>query len=91
MRPSRFGAPPPALRRTGVHRDNLVLVPASLLPDKEHWQRIANELPTGDILIVLPRSEKQRRIVAAVATRLRERGKPVAVMDQELHQRVLRT
>lgn len=84
--PLRYAEPPRALRRRGVHLDNLVLVPASLLPYKAHWQRIANALPTGDMLLVVPRCDKQRRIVAAVARRLRERGRQVAVVDQELQQ-----
>jgi hypothetical protein len=31
-----------------------VLVPASLLPFKEEWQRIANALLEGDALLVVP-------------------------------------
>lgn len=89
MRPDRFTRAPGTLRRKGVHLDNLVLVPASLLPVKAYWQRIANALPPGDMLIVAPRWDKQRRVVASVARRLRERGKRVAVVDPKRHQRVL--
>ena len=85
MRPYRFTRAPRPLRSDGVTLDNMVLVPAALLPDKAQWQQLANALPRGDILIVLPRQAKQRRIVRCVADHLRERGKQVAVMDQELH------
>ncbi len=85
MRPYRFTRAPGTLRRKGVHLDNLVLVPASLLPVKAYWQRIANALPPGDMLLVVPRCDKQRRVVVAVARRLRERGTRVAMMDQEFH------
>ena len=85
MRPYRFTRAPRPLRRRGVHRDNLVLVPASLLPVKEDWQRIANGLPSGDMLLVVPRCDKPRRVVAAVARRLRKRGRRIAVVDQEFH------
>jgi hypothetical protein len=36
--------------------DTLVLVPASLLSFKAAWQQLANELPVGSTLIVLPSS-----------------------------------
>ena len=32
--------------------NNLFLLPASQLPFKEKWQRIANTLPAGDVLLV---------------------------------------
>jgi hypothetical protein len=50
--PRSFGAPPPALRK--AHLDNLAIVPASLLPGKAEWQALANALPAGSTLIVLP-------------------------------------
>jgi hypothetical protein len=45
-------------------------VPASLLPFKATWQRIADELPTGSILIILlapasPHREALERIKAS--------------------------
>ena len=39
-----FGKPPRALRRPGVHLDNLALVPASLLPFKTEWQTVEDWL-----------------------------------------------
>ena len=46
-------SPPPRTPKRATF-DNLVLLPASLLPFKVTWQRITNELPTGSILIILP-------------------------------------
>jgi hypothetical protein len=54
MRPYRLSRPPRSLRRPTVHLDNVAVVPASLLPFRAHWQNVANELPDGEILIVLP-------------------------------------
>jgi hypothetical protein len=50
--------PPAALKRAKF--DNLALVPASLLPFKATWQQMANELPIGSTLIVLPASTSPR-------------------------------
>ncbi len=41
-------------RRPGVTLDNIVVIPGTLLPSKARYQAIANTLPQGDILIVLP-------------------------------------
>ena len=50
--------PPRTLKRAKF--DNLALVPASLLPFKATWQRMANELPIGSTLIILPASTSPR-------------------------------
>jgi hypothetical protein len=42
------------LRRPQVKLDNLTLVPASLLPRKADYEAIANDLPRGEVLLVLP-------------------------------------
>ena len=55
----RFTAPSPALRRAKL--DNLALVPANLLPFKSEWQAIANGLPKGNILVVLPETNQPLR------------------------------
>ena len=83
MRPYRIRAAPCALRQKGVQLDNLTLVPASLLPFKDHWQHIANDLPDDSVLIVLPSHAKQRHVAHAAASRLRQKGKRVMVMNQE--------
>ena len=88
MSRNRFGRVPVALRRSGVHLDNIALIPASQLPYKAHWQQLANDLPDGDILIVLPFTTKQQRIARFVAFQLTQRGKQVRVIDRELQQNV---
>ena len=50
--------PPRSLQRAKF--DNLALVPASLLPFKATWQQLANELPAGSTLIILPTSTSPR-------------------------------
>jgi hypothetical protein len=58
-------------------------MPASLLPFKAHWQRVANDLRRVDILIVLPDRAKQQHISRSVASLLRAKGKHVKVMGSE--------
>ena len=43
--------------RAGVRVENLALVPASLLPHKKTYQALANQLPPGAVLVVLPTEE----------------------------------
>jgi hypothetical protein len=65
--------------------DNVALVPASLLPRKGKYQRIANNLPTGSVLICQT-DKKQRiaRILARVATWLSENGRFVRMLPYSL-------
>lgn len=75
-RPSR------ALRRRRVRSDNLVVMPASLLPFKKEWQRIANSLPQGGTLLVVPDKEVPvRRSMRRVAAHLYARGRRVASIE----------
>jgi hypothetical protein len=41
--------------------DNLALVPASLLPHRTTYQRLANQLPAGAVLVVLPTEPSPER------------------------------
>ena len=67
----RLSHPPRALRQPGVKLDNIALVPASLLPQKAAYQALANRLPPGELLVVLPPQEtKQRQALKAVARAL---------------------
>jgi hypothetical protein len=64
---------PRALRKARL--DNVALVPALLLPRKGKYQRIANNLPKGGVLIC--QTDKKPRfcaILARVASFLRENG-----------------
>ncbi len=66
---------PRALRRSQVQLDNITLVPAHLLPRKAEYQAIANELPTGDILVVLPPPDsRERPTMERVAQLFRAKG-----------------
>jgi len=79
---SSFSRPPPALRKAKL--DNLVLVPASLLPFKAEYQRIANELPAGTTLIMLPEdNDPQRQRLEAVAATMKAKGQPVITMVRQ--------
>ncbi len=74
--------PPPALRRRDIRLDNLALVPASLLPFKAEWQAVANSLPQGDMLIILPSTEiPLRKILQRVASQLEADGQRVATVE----------
>ncbi len=75
MQRYRFIREPRALRTKKVKLDNVALVPASLLPFKDQWQSLANEMPDGSILVCVPLTEnKPRQPFLAVARTLREKG-----------------
>jgi hypothetical protein len=50
-----------ALRRPGGTVDNITLVPASLLPFKARYEKLARTLPAGTMLLVPPRRQPQQR------------------------------
>jgi hypothetical protein len=78
----RFRRPPAALNKARL--DNIALVPGNLLPFKKQWQQIANRLPSGSTLIILPSSTSpQRKTFETVATKLREQGKQVLTLNAE--------
>ena len=84
MRPDRFTRAPRALHRRTVKLDNLALVPASLLPYKAQWQQLANELPTGSVLVCVPMKEdKPRPPFLAVARTLRAKGLTVRAVNAQ--------
>jgi len=79
MRTYRLTRPPAALRRTKL--DNLVLVPANLLPYKDQWQEIANGLSHNGVLIILPPTGKPlHKTLETVATLLEAHGHPVTTL-----------
>jgi hypothetical protein len=64
--------------------NNLAVVPASLLPFKVKWQAMANNLPQGTVLVVLPRTNgTARQSAEMVVSYLRAEGRAVAVMAAE--------
>ena len=81
--PSRHRGPH-ALRRPQVQLENITLVPAHLLPRKAEYQTIANQLPEGDILVVLPPLEsRERSTMERVAQLFRAKGRHVTVLTEE--------
>ncbi len=83
MRRYRFTRAPRGLRRRRVRLDNIALVPASLLPYREHWQRLANELPTGSILIVTPADRLRRSHLEQIRAHLLDQGHQVGAVPAE--------
>jgi hypothetical protein len=78
----RFRSPPAALRTARL--DTLAVVPANLLPFNPQWQQVANLLPKGSTLVILPASTSpQRKTFETVATKLREEGKRVITLSAE--------
>ncbi len=87
MRPSRTPAwrcGPRALHRPQVQLDNIALVPAHLLPRKAEYQAVANALPQGDILLVLPPPQsRERPTMQRIAQLFRAKGRHVTVLTEE--------
>ncbi len=75
---------PRALRRPQVQLDNIALVPAHLLRRKAEYQALANQLPKGDILVVLPPPDsRERPTMERVAQLFRAKGRHVTVLTEE--------
>ncbi len=75
---------PNPLRDRRTTLDNVAVVPASLLPYKKQWQDIANQLPTGSILICVPTRDRHLRPpYLAVARGLRDKGFTVLAIAAE--------
>ena len=75
---------PRALHRPQVQLDNIALVPAHLLPRKAEYQAIANQLPTGDILLILPPPDsRERPTMERVAQLFRAKGRHVTILTEE--------
>jgi hypothetical protein len=72
--------------RHGVKRDNVALVPASLLPCKEHRQRVTNALSHGGILIVLPRQANPQRVAGAVESQITQQGQLPRIIARKLQE-----
>ena len=75
---------PQAWRRPQVRLDNLMLVPASLLPRKADYEALANALPRGEVLLVLPPADsRERSAMERVAQLFRAKGRHVTVLAEE--------
>jgi len=75
---------PRARHRPHVRLDNIALVPAHLLPRKAEYQAIANQLPAGDILLVLPPPDsREHSTMQRIAQVFRAKGRHVTVLTEE--------
>ncbi len=76
---------PKALRSPTTRFDNLAIVPASLLPSKVSYQRYANTLPRGQVLLIVPKpaAPAKRDALARVAASLQRHGRGVRTLPQE--------
>jgi hypothetical protein len=78
----KLAPPPKALRKAML--DNLTLVPGSLLPFKERYQRIANGLPAGEVLVILPSGDRPVcKTVQTVVDLVRAKGQRVTALSAE--------
>ena len=79
----RWYRPPRSLRRSDVHLDNVAIVPAHLLPCKATYQAIANNLPRGGVLLVLPTADTpEKRLLQTAAQRLKAKGRHVTTIPE---------
>src|SRR5437868_14108369 len=72
--------PPASLKKARL--DNIVLVPASLLPLKETYMSLANTYPTGSVLCIQG-TQRQQKIMAKVTSFFRDHGRSVITMPIE--------
>ena len=77
----RFSKPPKALLNSRL--DNIAIVPASLLPFKDSWQKVANAMPKGSILLCHAANVKQKQVLQNVRRLLSESGYTVRIMSSE--------
>ena len=78
----RFAGPPHILRNANL--DNIMLVPASALPFKAEYQKIANSLPKGSVLICHSlRNKGQQKLLETVGTLFQQRGHSVKMLSTE--------
>ncbi len=76
----RFTTPPRSLRGPHSQCDNFSLVTANLMPFMNEYRALCDGQPRGTAVLVLPSSASSlRRVYAAVARVLREKGKRMKV------------
>lgn len=78
----KLAPPPKALRKAKL--DNLTLVPGNLLPFKAKYQAIANDLPAGEVLVILPAGDRPvRKTIQTVVDLVRAKGQRVTTVSAE--------
>ena len=81
--PYQMVKPPKAVSKAQL--DNLALVPASLLAKKGRYQRMANHLPRGGVLICQTEQKQRiRAILEQVAAFFKEHGHFVRVLPYSM-------
>ncbi len=66
---------PRTIQQPRIKLHNLALVPASLIPLKARWEQLANQLPSGDALLIVPRHETPlKQTMRSLVPLLRARG-----------------
>ncbi len=79
-----FNNPPATPKGPNFKSDNLALVPASLLPFKHEYQAIANGLPQGDILVVIPANKTvSDNLMEKVISGFENRGHKVTTLPAQ--------
>lgn len=78
MNQYRFIQPSKALKQARM--DNIAIVPASLLPLKTIWQKVANTLPQGSILLCHGANKKQENILNSISLLFQQKGHMVKMM-----------
>jgi hypothetical protein len=77
-----FRKPPQLLLKAKL--DNIAIVLASILPFKAVWQKLANNLPQGTVLIYHSRKNtRQRKILERIAEMFKGQGRPVTNLPIE--------
>lgn len=68
---------------------NVALIPASLLPFRDEWRRLAATLPAGEILMVVPSGpDPLRGVMRILSPALRDRGRHITAISTD---RIIRT
>jgi hypothetical protein len=61
--------------------DNFALVPASLLPFRDQWERLATGLPVGAMLMIVPDGASRFcKLLEAVSPALHARGRHITTL-----------
>jgi hypothetical protein len=77
-----FTKPPKALLKARL--DNIAIVPASMLPLKATWQKVANTLPRGGVLLYHSlKNTRQRELLERVEEVLKQHGYAVMNLPME--------
>jgi hypothetical protein len=78
----RFTKPPKVLLKARL--DNIAIVPASMLPLKATWQKVANTLPRGGVLLYHSlKNTRQRKLLERVEDVFKQQGYAVMNLPME--------